>query len=223
MKLLIYLAVWKRPEITEICFMGINRLRESFNIDALAVISEDEMKPLCDKYNVKYCFYKNHPLGEKKNYGLSQALNLDWDYVIEIGSDDLIKDELLKLYTPLFGKYHLLGASELVFLNSKTGECRKFKSFIHGAARAISREMVEKFLPLWSDSLNRGLDRNSHFRLVIGGVPDKRVKGSHPLVIDIKSEVNIWKFMRIGEKYSLSETLRGLSGEEINAIRNVAA
>lgn len=221
MKLLIYLAVWKRPEITEICFMGINRLRESFDIDAFAVISEEEIKPLCDRYNVKYCTYKNHPLGEKKNYGLRQALKLDWDYVIEIGSDDLIKDELIKLYEPLFGEYHLIGASEFIHLNSKTQECRKFKSTIHGAARAISRQTVERFPELWHNSLNRGLDKNSHFKLVSAGIPSKRVGG--PLVIDIKSEVNIWKFSRNGEKYPFSEAMKGLSLCEVNAILNVAA
>ena len=224
MKLLVYTAVWKRPEITEICFMGIKRLRKSFDVDALAVISEEEMKPLCEKYNVKYCMYKNLPLGEKKNYGLSQALKLDWDYLIEIGSDDLIKDDLIRLYKPLFGEYHLIGASEFIHLNSETAECRKFKSTIHGAARAISRETIEKFPKLWYDALNKGLDKNSHFKLVTSGIPSKRVSGE-PMVIDIKSDVNIWKFTRKGTKYPFNEAMRGLSIDEINAIRslNVAA
>ena len=80
MRLMIFLAVWKRPEITEICFMGINRLRKSglFPIEAMAVISEESMKPLCKKYGIDYVMYKNEPLGEKKNYGLREAMKKDF-------------------------------------------------------------------------------------------------------------------------------------------------
>src|SRR5688572_7778218 len=126
-KLLIFLAVWKRPEITEICFMGINRLRKSglFPIEAFAVISEESMIPLCEKYDVQYCFYKNQPLGEKKNYGLSQAMKKDFDYLIEIGSDDLLKTELLEAYAPYFGHKHFIGLSSFYYLNSEDFECRK--------------------------------------------------------------------------------------------------
>src|SRR6478752_4031551 len=96
-RLLVFLAVWKRPEITEICFMGIDRLRKTglFPIEAFAVISEESMIPLCEKYNIDYCFYKNEPLGEKKNFGLTEAYKKEWDYLVEIGSDDLLKNEYL--------------------------------------------------------------------------------------------------------------------------------
>lgn len=224
MKLLFFIPVWKRPQITEICFMGINRLRESFDIDAFAVISEEEMKPLCDKYNVKYCMYKNHPLGEKKNYGIGQSLQLEWDYLIEIGSDDLVKDDLIKSYMPFFGHRPTIGASEFIHLNSKTGECRSFKSMIHGAATAISRQTVERFKKLWDDSRSIGLDKNVTNLLVTNGVMGKRVTGE-PKVIDIKSDVNIWKFNKRGVKYPFDQAMKGLSEQEITAIKrlNVAA
>jgi hypothetical protein len=92
-KILIYLAVWKRPQITELCFLGIQRLRRSFNVEALAVISEEEMKPLCEKYGVHWVMYKNEPLGEKKNYGLRKAKEFDFEYLMEIGSDDKLSVE----------------------------------------------------------------------------------------------------------------------------------
>lgn len=224
MKLLFFIPVWKRPEITEICFMGINRLRESFDVDALAVLSEEDMRPLCEKYNIRHCMYKNFPLGEKKNYGLTQALDLEWDYLIEIGSDDLVKDSLLKSYEPYFGVKPVIGASEFLHLNSKTGECRAFKSMIHGAARAISRETIERFEKLWTDTHNKGLDKNATNLLATNGVMGKRVSGE-PNVIDIKSDVNIWKFNKRGSKYPFEKAMIGLSEQEVTAIKrlNVAA
>lgn len=147
-KLLIFLAVWRRPEITEICFMGIDRLRRSglFPIEALAVISEDSMIPLCKKYSIDFCMYKNLPLGEKKNYGLSVAMGKSgWDYLLEIGSDDVLKNEILELYKPLTEQgIDFFGIKHFYYLNSETGECRRLQSdTTYGAARCISRKAIE--------------------------------------------------------------------------------
>src|SRR5690348_6599448 len=99
-KLLIYLAVWKRPEITELCLVGLNRLKTHpcFDIDILAVISEESMIPLCEKYGVKWVMSENRPLGRKKNNGLQEARKFEFDYLMEIGSDDLVLNELLDWY-----------------------------------------------------------------------------------------------------------------------------
>lgn len=146
MKLLVFLAVWKRPEITEICFVGINRLirNSQIPIQAFAVISEESMIGLCEKYNIKWTFYKNEPVGEKKNHGLNEAMKLEWDYLLEIGSDDLVKDELVQLYAPFFGKYDLFGTKDAVIINSEDGMCRRLKSdTTYGLGRCISRKALE--------------------------------------------------------------------------------
>lgn len=232
MRILLYLAVWQRPEITEICFMGINRLRRAgiFDVDAFAVISEESMKPLCRKYDIEYCFHKNLPLGEKKNFGLTEAMKKDWDYLIELGSDDLIKTEVLELYKPYFGVRDCLGLTNLCFINSSTGECKVTapRTFF-GLARAISRNGVVRSAlrkdgkyRLWKSFLNKGLDNDSAFRMAFEGVFEKRVHSLEPLAIDIKSNVNIHSFDAIeGTDYPIEKALHGLSDEEINAIESL--
>lgn len=146
MKLLVFLAVWKRPEITEICFKGLERLRNNSRlpIETFAVISEEEIIPLCNKYQIKYTFYKNDPLGEKKNHGLTEAMKLEWDYLIEIGSDDILKDELINLYENYFGKYEMFGTKDSIIIDSLTGKCRRIQSDTpYGLGRCISRETIE--------------------------------------------------------------------------------
>lgn len=146
MRLLVFLAVWKRPEITEICFMGLRRLIKNsrYPIEAFAVISEESMIGLCEKYGIKWTFYKNDPLGEKKNHGLNEAMKLEWDYLLEIGSDDLVKDELVELYAPFFGKYDLFGTKDAIIINSEDGTCRRLKSdTTYGLGRCISRKALE--------------------------------------------------------------------------------
>lgn len=143
--LLIFLAAWKRQAITEICFMGIKRLKNRFPIEAMCVISEEDKIPLCEKYGIKWTFYKNEPLGEKKNHGLNEAMKLKWDYLLEIGSDDLVKDELIELYSEHFGKCEYFGTKDAVIIDSKTGTCRRLKSdTTYGLGRCISKRVIEQ-------------------------------------------------------------------------------
>lgn len=148
MTVLIFLAAWKRPEITEICFMGINRLRKNSRlpIETLVVISEESMIPLCNKYNIRWTFYKNDPLGEKKNHALNEAMKLEWDYLVEIGSDDILKDELLDLYYPLMMEGRsFFGTKDAVVINSENGSCIRLRSDTpYGLGRCISRKTLEE-------------------------------------------------------------------------------
>lgn len=151
--------------------MGLNRLRNSrlFTIDTLAVISEESMIPLCKKYGIDYVFYKNDPLGEKKNYGLTQAVKKDWDYLIELGSDDLLRTDILELYRPHFGKLDLFGLKYVMYLNSETGEFRELKTdTAYGCGRAISRKLVEQHC--------RGVDVLAHTDMIGGAFPVNKGK-----------------------------------------------
>jgi hypothetical protein len=220
MKLLFFLAVWKRPEITEICFMGLNRLKKlgKFPMEFFAVISEESMIPLCEKYGVDWCIHKNHPIGEKKNYGVSQSLKKEWDYMIEIGSDDLLKNEFLDVYS---WDAPVLGLNDVILINTVTGACKKLSSKIsrYGIGRAISRVAIEKCGNIWHESLSRGLDNSSCARLAVNGFGEKRISCPEPVAIGLKSDVNIWPYSAtFGGKYPLEKALSGLSSEEVNAL-----
>lgn len=219
-KILIYLAVWKRPEITELCFRGIKRLQQhpDFEIEALAVISEESMIPLCEKYGIHWVMYKNDPVGEKKNFGLKKAKEFQFDYLMEIGSDDLVLNELLDDYKNYVGKYEFFGISDCAYINSETGECRRLTSkSTYGAGRMISHKSLERAnWYLWKDRLNKGLDNDSVFALQRKGIMYQRVKPlEFPCVIDVKSKDNIWKFNYfLGVEYNIDEILKRISNEE---------
>lgn len=225
MKLLIYTAVWKRPEITEICFMGIKRLQKvsGFDISALAVISEVDMIPLCEKYGIEWCMTANNPLGAKKNYGLSQSKDKDFDFLIEIGSDDLILDDLLYDYRK-FKKYDFFGVCDAAYINAENLECRRLQTeAVYGAGRAISKNLLEKMgYKLWSNR-NRGMDKNSVMSIYNAGFKYWQIPPhEYPLVVDIKSSVNIWSFNAVGKKgvtYDINEIFSRISEHEVNAIK----
>lgn len=223
-KLLIYLAVWKRPHITEICFRGIQRIKEhpDYDIEALAVISEDSMIPLCEKYGIHWVMYKNNPLGEKKNAGLLKAKEFQFDYLLEIGSDDLVTNELLthyKNYTHLF-----FGVKDVCYIDSDSGACRRLQSkSTYGAGRMIHRTLLEMMgWKLWDNKINKGLDNNSVFAFMRRGIDYKQVPSmERPGVIDIKSDTNIWPFNHLlGIEYDADNVLNLLSQDEINMIES---
>lgn len=153
MKIVFFLACWKRPEITELCFMGLQRLMKHrsdvFESSAFAVISEKEMIPLCEKYGIDFIMHENNPVGMKKNAGLSVCLKKDFDYLIELGSDDLILNDLLDLYLPSMQKgIDFFGCKRLMLIDSFNGECRDFffdPDLVQGLGRCMRKKMLLHF------------------------------------------------------------------------------
>lgn len=225
-KLLFFLAVWKRPEITEICFMGLNRLRKVQDFEVVAVISEESMKPLCKRYGIEYVMYDNAPLGAKKNVGLTYCMSKRFDYLVEIGSDDLLKNEFFELYP---WERQLYGLRDFVVMNSEDGECRRLtnRDGAFGVGRAIRRDALELvkqpdgMYRLWNNGINRGMDNNSTWCLARKKVLEQRVKSDEPLAIDIKSETNIWPYSKLGTEYSFEQAVKGLSTDEITALKSL--
>jgi len=117
---------------------------DRFRVQALAVISEDEMIPLCEKYGVFWTMADNTPVGKKKNAGLNEAFKYQWDYLIEIGSDDLLRNDILDTYAPYMDKgVPVFGTTRLVFYDSQTGQARQYKSESLAMGRAMKRTMLE--------------------------------------------------------------------------------
>ena len=228
-KILIYLALWRRPEITELCFKGIERLKRhpDFDIQVLAVASEAEMLPLCEKYGVHVVTHDNLPLGRKKNFGLKAAKSFEFDYLMEIGSDNLILSELLDEYKKDFiGLQDFFGIADIVFIDTESESCRRVtrKRNHYGAGRMMSRAMLETLdFKMWPDMSGVSLDTSSVHRLATAGFFYRQVSaGEVPLVVDIKSQENIWPFDHsLGGEYDINLILEKLSQAEVDAIKEL--
>src|SRR5258706_4726897 len=150
-KILFYLAVWKRLEVTELCFMGLKRLMEYSGASAFAVISEKSMIPLCKKYGIDFFEHENRPLGLKKNAGLNELMKKEFDYLIELGSDDLILNSVIDLYKPMMKSGEdFFGSNKILFIDSTNGQCRSYEALEGqygmgwGLGRCVSRKLLEK-------------------------------------------------------------------------------
>ena len=209
MRLLIFITVWKRPEVTRLCYDGVNRLIKSFaekdvDVDVLIVGSQDVHRDLAKEY--KYNFFRtpNEPLGEKHNEGMRHAFTLPWDYLMHLGSDDFLDGryvdyvvKYMKNKEPLFGlsKYYCINLN-----NYDTYEYTAKNNHIAGSGRLIRRDIAETTMTdsgrIWTPAKMIGLDWDSTNRMeetcdIKNTIVDI---GDNVFLIDLKSPVNLNRF-----------------------------
>ena len=139
---------------------------------------------LTEKHNRFY--YDNEPLGRKKNAGLTYALNYEWDYYMDMGSDDVWTDMLWKLYEPFFEDrvpyFGINNTYQYDWMNDRASFIPGWHRNIHnqdevtalGVGRCIIRELVEKAhrakddrgnTGLWREKWGRGMDGISDYKI----------------------------------------------------------
>ena len=193
-KVLCLIALYKRHRVAELCFKGLNRLRQEFDITVLGVHSGG-FPELCRGYDVIPYEYKNLPLGEKWNAGLREALRYDWDYLLTIGSDDLLSNELLRLYT---WSEEAFGINRCGVIDLTTGRQAIFENnYVIGAGRVIRRDVIERMGDQVVVKYNECQSGPNGVT-----VPGKeitisrhfwdRVRGSTTLVREIRGEPRLW-------------------------------
>lgn len=223
-KTLIFSPVWLRPAITRIFCAGIDRVRSNFDVDVLCVVSPEdrtENRDILDAYGIKYVEFTNEYLGAKKNFGLRKCFELDWDYLMELNSDNVIKNELMQSYQDRDGDF--LGCGHFAFFDTTTGRCKSYKyrseytyRTCFGIARRYSRKALENVV-LWPKTAQKGMDNHSEYVLAQKGIKPEIVMFHNPVAYDIKSEVNIWNFDSV-RGHECDPDFSGLNNEEIELI-----
>ena len=144
MKIHVLTCFFRRRDITKIYLEGIKRLSKDFDIDYTFVSSEPEDTALLQELGYTTNVFENHPLSDKWQFGLNKALEKKWDYLLIMGSDDLLSNEGLGLL--LNNSYSNKGFGDIMFYNSPTKEwayMKYEKARLIGAGRLISREAIE--------------------------------------------------------------------------------
>jgi hypothetical protein len=148
------------------------------------------------------CYYKNEPVSNKINYGISYSFTKDYDYLMNFGSDDLIHPEIFKLYKPCFDKRRqFFGVRNLYFYKIVDKMALFYKNYDNaksvGAGRMISRDLLLKIVKqnqfIYEQGISRGMDNSSSRRITsFTGVRDISVdSGNFPYIVDLKSDENI--------------------------------
>jgi len=219
-KILILLPIWGREPIVKICFDNLKELQKDFNIEVLCVVSEQWAKILAFEYGFKYIKAPNECLGTKMNIGVEESLKYQYDYLMNLGSDDIITKELFDIYEPLFKEnYPFFGCTRLTFVDSESKRLKTcdYQAMI-GAGRCIRRDVLKDVLevqPMYSN-VQKGLDFNSmsKFRCSM-----KEIKNPFTTIYDIKSMINIWGYDDLGgDEIGFEEGAKGLTIKQIDNI-----
>jgi len=221
-KITIVMPVWRRAEILKIVLKQLSKFidfnKDLFEFRTVFVLSNEDPEHFelfrnimyFKKYDLTIVNYSNDFVSDKTNAGFHEAMKEDFDYIMNIGSDDLIHEFLLTLYKPYFKiKKPFFGINSLYitdFESKKTVFYKSYNSpFAVGAGRMISREVMNKvyakYSKLYPEGLQRVLDANSAKRihkLNYGcAVLDS---GQFPYIVDLKSDININDFEKF-DKY----------------------
>lgn len=220
-KILVLLPIWKREKITLICLDNLKKLQKSYDIDVLCIVSEQWAKVAAFDRGFKYVNAPNDCLGTKMNIGIREAVKYPFDYLMNLGDDDIITERLLKTYEPYMeNETPILGISKVTFLDSVSKEAKNFDyKILIGAGRCIKRDILERELEKGDiyDKIQVGLDNNSmkKFEKYVAHIIDV----GFGCLIDIKSDVNIWDYKILsGDEVTFEEAVKELETKQIDSI-----
>jgi len=220
----ILLPIWGRKAITLLCFKSLKALKEKYNFEVMCVVSESWAKMEAFNHGFKWVEVDNYDLGHKMNVGVDAVMKLDFDYMMNLGSDDIINEKMFEIYEPYINKgVGMFGITEVTFVDSQSKECKTCDyQIMIGAGRMISKRYLDQFVIvdgksiMYDKGISKGLDMNSM----------KKIKASHTeikskdnLIWDIKSDSNIWVYNNIGGTSVDFETgTKGMPTEQLDAI-----
>lgn len=149
MNILIFVPVYRRLEITEICYKGLQRIIEDaptgINIQVLIIASTLPDAKMAHKYGFDVRMIDNKPLGAKLNKGLDYALRkYQFDYLFQLNSDNVLHKHFWSYFSPfLLDRKPFFGCNHIAFYDSITG--RLLQYLYHGGCgiRFIRRDIIE--------------------------------------------------------------------------------
>lgn len=217
MKVLILVPIWGRPSITRIWAEGMKNFLK--NETVLTILSPEdaflaENEQIIRKYGFRMCYFPNKPLGKKLNAGIEFALsNYKFDYMMNLGSDDLIHPKIFDLYEPLIEQNCcFLGLDKIYFFNILLKQLALSKVYLWGAGRMIHREVLIKIQNkddfLYKHEYERGLDCNSVEKIsFLLNIRYKQAEtNDFPYLVDLKSQEGINDFHLMSRFYDLVDS-----------------
>lgn len=211
-KYLVLIALHKRLDITRVVFENLKKLQEDFDFMVFGICSSREEAELCHDFNFDYCIEDNYPLGRKMNKGLLEAMKFDFEFLMQLGSDDIITYDLFDVYQEIDKSYW--GVNQIYLVEPSTNRAKRVtyggasNPIWHpfGAGRVFKKEALEKVLlhdDLWDDKQEKLLDNYSDGIMMKHGYLPSIYVHNFIGIIDIKGKENIWGFDEVdGEEFS---------------------
>ncbi len=216
-------TVWQRHNLTDYVLHSYKQRRERLcgKVELILVAAGSEgylTKEICERNGFAYIEHPNQPLNFKWNAAVLLAKDADPDYVMIVGSDDVVSDDY---FTKALERIPV-DAAEMFSLNDLyvlglSGRTLQYwnrqPDWPIGLGRLLNRRVLEtvEWQP-WSCDVprNRGLDKSCMRKLEARGIGSRvcSVKDLGSLVVDIKSKdnMNSWQTLGVDELLSPHES-----------------
>ena len=209
------IPVWNRPDVFKLCISQLEKVCGvvKYDITCLFILSiEDscfqELFQIYENANIskKIIYASNGNLGEKHNHGIREFLRNEYDYLMNLGSDDLVHENLFDLYADYIDKeVKFFGINSVIFYEKdKLPIFFRYKSTtsVIGAGRMIHKSILKHVMShygcVYPPTAQRGLDGLSGGNIRNLGYVCKIVPTNlFPYIVDVKSDVNINSYERI--------------------------
>lgn len=190
----------RRPTVLNLFLASMRRLRKEVGIDFPVVcVSGVEDRKMCAQYGVHHIVQANRPASMKWDTGMSFLQKLNLDYVLVLGSDDIMSTDLLRAYmTEMEKDVDLIGLNEIYVYdgdgNTKGALRRYTSSRVLGVGKMLNKRILDKVeWRGWVSShprswgmdglLARNTDKHIRTKSMVSGV-----------VVDVKSADSLNKF-----------------------------
>jgi len=155
MRIGILTAVWRRHELFYIFAKHLHSIQKPFKSHTfinLAVVSEDLNQSLLCDCNFKTLRQRNNPVSEKFNAGMQEMREHNPDYVMILGSDDLISKKALScLISKMKKDIDLIGISDCFFYDVKLQSLHYYPGYSNhrrgeamGGGRCLSKRLLKE-------------------------------------------------------------------------------
>jgi len=227
-KLAIVTSVWGRQDVIQMFIQGINNLIDNCKeFEIYLIVSGSHQDENHDyslgafEYSIfehlnldyKYIEIPNEPLAAKVNATTYAAGKLGVDYVLCMGSDDIISPELLNEYGKLMRKgIDFIGVTDFYFYDTVSKRSLYWggytepnrKGHTAGAARCLSARLLDQWnwMP-WENKDSLMLDKSMQDKLKVTPhtIETFSMKSKGLFAVDIKSSTNMTPF----EKWNNSD------------------
>ncbi len=200
-------GVWKRPEVFALFARGVHNL----NADIRVIVAGSEGAPsrtMVEDQGFEYIEIANQPLATKMNATTLAARGSD--YVICMGSDDILSPELFDEYRRLMDEgWDFIGVTDFYFYDLTTRKALYWggyrepyrKGHTCGAGRCISKGLMDAWdWKPWKVGDDLMLDNSMQGR-IRGSVKTFSLKESGLMALDIKSSTNMTPFEKWDNAY----------------------
>jgi hypothetical protein len=209
-KVIFVSCTYKRPEITKKIIQIWEKIQENtknyLEYENIIVDSEySNLEVFKNNRRFKYFNYENFPISNKWNYAASILKTKVFDYVIFLGSDDFVDEDLMnEYYKKMKSKYDFIGIQDMYVYNLKNNKKYYWRGYKKetgrqgetiGLGRCFSKNLLEKlnYQP-WIDGINKSLDSSMQNKLK--GISNFtkttiNLKKDGGFACDVKSNLNI--------------------------------